>query len=631
MLVNTAGLKTVLNAIKEYIRRQIGRIKRPDWNQNDESAQDYIKNRTHWKSEGNERYKRVPLRTILRGHDLLVYIGDRAFVGAFDAQFQEYPFAILATSNDAYFSQIHLNSLNYKSLSLMDASGRIVAKKDLTQAKENKTSDKLISYVVMLEGDDRIPLRDEYNNGYKFTVVLETKTTYHKISQEYLPENVLYSSKQSLTEEQQEQARENITVTKSYQIPTTTINDDKVQVDGWAAAPIGIGRPSGFSIILSDVLNGALPFFVANGTVFLCTGVDSSGAHKVLTFVGFASSDLSAIAYKNARWEDGLTVIHIYPGSVNPNDIEECAQTEYFYVGPYGYIYGRHYEELAGDNPKVNIPRKYPFAVVDGKFNNAVLPLFAIYEESKQIAYVRTDSLPNGAFKIQGLIVGDMNAPFEIVDIDMPVYIKPYNGIPKIDLADDVQTSLAKADTAISLGLTTATPGQIIKVKTVQDGEPTEWEAVDMPSGGVEWYEVIDMETTENVNDLIISADKNGRPISGYHALEMVLCFQVPADSTQTSDNGSIWVYPMSSDNLSSGLRIIANVATWKTIARNNSYFYAGSNRATFVSGATNGDTFDGSYNNVFDGIRLYIHSAGDHLPAGTKVRCLVLSKGWTA
>ena len=30
-----------------------------------------------------------------------------------------------------------------------------------------------------------------------------------------------------------------------------------------------------------------------------------------------------------------------------------------------------------------------------------------------------------------------------------------------------------------SLGLTTATPGQIIKVKTVQDGKPTEWEAVD--------------------------------------------------------------------------------------------------------------------------------------------------------
>lgn len=182
-----------------------------------------------------------------------------------------------------------------------------------------------------------------------------------------------------------------------------------------------------------------------------------------------------------------------------------------------------------------------------------------------------------------------------------------------------------------SLGLTSATPGQIIKVKAVQDGKPTEWEAVDMPSGGVEWYEVIDMETAENVNDLTITTDKNGRPISGYHALEMVLCFMIPADSTQTSTNGSIWVYPMVNDYISGGLRIITNVAAWKTTARNFSYFYAGSNRAIFASGANNGNIFDGSYNNVFNGIRLYIRSAGDHLPTGTKVRCLVLSKGWTA
>lgn len=62
-------------------------------------------------------------------------------------------------------------------------------------------------------------------------------------------------------------------------------------------------------------------------------------------------------------------------------------------------------------------------------------------------------------------------------------YTKPAFGIPKADLADAVQTSLAKADTAISLGLTAATPGQIIKVKTVRDGKPTEWEAVDLDAG----------------------------------------------------------------------------------------------------------------------------------------------------
>lgn len=72
---------------------------------------------------------------------------------------------------------------------------------------------------------------------------------------------------------------------------------------------------------------------------------------------------------------------------------------------------------------------------------------------------------------------------------NIEAYTKPASGIPKSDLAQSVQTSLYKADTAISLGLTAATPGQIIKVKTVQDGKPTEWEAVDMPSGDYEFVQ----------------------------------------------------------------------------------------------------------------------------------------------
>lgn len=186
--------------------------------------------------------------------------------------------------------------------------------------------------------------------------------------------------------------------------------------------------------------------------------------------------------------------------------------------------------------------------------------------------------------------------------------------------------------TDISLGLTSATVGQTIKVKAVDDsGKPTSWEAVDAAEDGVEWYEVIDMETTEVVNNLRISTDKNGSPISGYHALAMVLCLMTPADSTQTSDTGHIWVYPMSTYNLSSGLRVIQTVSTWKTIKRFYNYLYAGSNRAIFTSGDYTANAFDGSYNDVFNGVTLHVHEAGDHLPVGTKVRCLVLSKGWEA
>lgn len=331
---------------------------------------------------------------------------------------------------------------------------------------------------------------------------------------------------QTLTDEQQEQARENITVAKSYQIPTTTINDNEVRVDGWAAAPIGIGRPSGFSIILSDVLNGALPFFVANGMVFLCTGVDSSGAHKELTFVGFASSgsSLSAITYKNARWEDGIQVIYIYPGSVNPNDIDYCAKVTYYYVGSYGYIYGPSYKELMEER---DFAVKHPLAVVNGKFDNAILPLTCVDDVNKSITYARIDVLPSGAHQIRGLTIAD-GQPLHIIDLTTPPpYTVPASGIPKTDLAYDVQTSLAKADTAISLGLTAATPGQIIKVKAVQDGKPTAWEAVDMPSGGGdEWELIAEQTTTEIVKEISFTLPKSVK-----HVVSKIWC---PATGAET-------------------------------------------------------------------------------------------------
>lgn len=107
-------------------------------------------------------------------------------------------------------------------------------------------------------------------------------------------------------------------------------------------------------------------------------------------------------------------------------------------------------------------------------------------------------------------------------------YSKPASGIPKSDLEQSVQTSLAKADTAISLGLTAATPGQIIKVKTVQDGKPTEWEAVDMPSGE-EWEKIKEITIAEDAgeaNALTINADENGNT---FRLKKARLCAKFPA------------------------------------------------------------------------------------------------------
>lgn len=198
-------------------------------------------------------------------------------------------------------------------------------------------------------------------------------------------------------------------------------------------------------------------------------------------------------------------------------------------------------------------------------------------------------------------------------------------------VADGVQAELG--DGPVHLGITGATPGQIAKITAVDaQGKPTAWEPVEMASGGGEltWHEVIDYETTAEINDLRISTDKSGRAISGYHAIEMVLNIEIPADSTQASTNGSIWIYPFSDDELSSRLRLIENVAGWKTTLRRFNYFYAGSSRAMFVS-AAHGASADESLSTVLDGVRLYVNNKSDHLPVGTKVRCLVLSKGWEA
>lgn len=60
-------------------------------------------------------------------------------------------------------------------------------------------------------------------------------------------------------------------------------------------------------------------------------------------------------------------------------------------------------------------------------------------------------------------------------------YVMSTNPTEDMHIATKQYVDTAKTE-AQQLGLTAATPGQIIKVKTVQDGKPTEWEAVDMPS-----------------------------------------------------------------------------------------------------------------------------------------------------
>ena len=79
----------------------------------------------------------------------------------------------------------------------------------------------------------------------------------------------------------------------------------------------------------------------------------------------------------------------------------------------------------------------------------------------------------------------------------------------------------------------TATVGQTIKVAAVDgDGKPTEWEAVDMASGGGDnWKLLVDFESTEEVaanTGMVFDTADDGTPIN---AKEIIIDWYCPAAS----------------------------------------------------------------------------------------------------
>ena len=104
---------------------------------------------------------------------------------------------------------------------------------------------------------------------------------------------------------------------------------------------------------------------------------------------------------------------------------------------------------------------------------------------------------------------------------------------------DELQTEIDEikaggvGGTDISLGVTGATVGQTVNVKTVDaDGKPTAWEAVDMAAGDTEvWEKVCEVTTTENVSFIY-------QPFGGYYKKIRALF------AAETTVGCQVWVYP---------------------------------------------------------------------------------------
>lgn len=94
------------------------------------------------------------------------------------------------------------------------------------------------------------------------------------------------------------------------------------------------------------------------------------------------------------------------------------------------------------------------------------------------------------------------------------------------EILDEVAAVLetkAAGGTDISLGLTSAAVGQIIKVKAVDEsGKPTAWEAADMPSGGDEWELIAHINVVDDVEKNVTVWEYNNLPRYKYIAYKKV-------------------------------------------------------------------------------------------------------------
>ena len=244
-------------------------------------------------------------------------------------------------------------------------------------------------------------------------------------------EGVVRISVQTLTEEQRAQARENIGALDEN-IETTPVDTNRTI--------FGVGK----NIVY--VKNGWLKPCPADADKELADNY----ANAVLGF-GFINTDISVVKgeaksafslYQQGLISDKGTILK------NPLDVAQYitwtvgttnnkTYIDYRHVEHKGfYEYCRYFEDDTYSYPR------------------------ASYSLSNDMS----DSEPRGSVAQYSMSAN----PTE----DMHVATKQY-----------VDTAKTEAQ---QLGLTAATPGQIIKVKAVQDGKPTEWEAVD----GATWSDI---------------------------------------------------------------------------------------------------------------------------------------------
>lgn len=252
--------------------------------------------------------------------------------------------------------------------------------------------------------------------------------------------------------------------------------------------------------------------------------------------------------------------------------------------------------------------------------------IYFVFTTEQEQTYCLRANLGIGEFKIKRLNTDVLDSTTGIVTAD-----KLTSPDHTTDLVN-YEAFQAAVPMVQQMGITGATVGQTIKVKAVDDaGRPTQWEAANMASGSggkMRWQKVKEITLEEQTNTVIIDKDENNVPITDYAPIAIMARYDIPADDTQTSTNGSIWIFP-SATNSNASIRVISTVTAWKTTNRLHNvtaFFGNSSGIATISTSAVNGLACDNEADACMDGIKMFINNSEDHFPIQTKIIIQVLS-----
>lgn len=387
-------------------------------------------------------------------------------------------------------------------------------------------------------------------------------------------DGVLKYTEQELTSEQQKQARENIGA-KPLDFPvtitSTTTNGVTIFTADKTFAEIKTAYESGANVYAVDSLeHDIFPLRDINssdGGLFSFYGVRNS--FRLGIFISIRDDDVTSVYKYNLITSENIKTYAVRVWETL-EDVRKSGSN------CYGIC------KQKGDVSSTYIP------------DNVVFPV---------IIYVGTYS--------------HAEASMQVIDADGVVWTGKFDyGTPKLF------TAYPKLPSP-----TTAQPGQIVKVKAVDEsGKITETETVDMPTQkALKWVTVHSSDLTEAKREFIISTDTDGKSIADYNPVGLSLILSTPADSTEESTNGVPWIYP-STTKFDNAIRVIGSISGWKTIARDSAFVFNGGSSAMSCSGNVNTSLptykLDGY---ALDGVRIFFNSANDHLPIGTHVEVAIL------